>query len=214
MVLLVVVASGPAQSAERDAIVFIRVSKGADVVAQGTGFLISRSGFALTARHVVDAAISSNAAIGVSLKSKGAYPVRADVFDCGSQGVPDVCVIKINEDDVARERIDRFTDLACREARRQEKISAMGYPAGEANTLFEVSGEVVGGMGPQFLIPAVLPVASGMSGGPVYDNARYVIGVLKSVAQGTPHAYFTPVSQVSSRLAAGSVPCPTNPPPR
>jgi hypothetical protein len=204
-----------AQADDSAAVVFIRVKIGNDVRSQGTGFLISKNGYILTARHVVEAAIGAAAArIEVSLKSKGAYPVAATIFqDCGPT-VPDICMIKIGEQEVAREGITSVPELACRNVSLREKISTMGYPLGEDNTMFDVPGQVVGGLGEGFLFPAALPIAQGMSGGPVFDDSRYVVGVLRGVARGTPHTYFTPIAQASSKLAAAGVPCPYDPPRR
>jgi S1-C subfamily serine protease len=198
------------------AIVFIRSSAGSDgapSTAAGSGFLVSGSGYLVTARHVIQPSLTTGTGINVSLGSKNSYPVPAQVYYCPSDG-PDICILKINASDVSDHKIanEDLAALACRELKIGETISAQGYPAaGEANSLFTVPGQIVGDIGPQFLYPTALPTAPGMSGGPVYDSSGKIIGVIKGTAVGTPHTYITPVSQIRGKLGDINIPCDASP---
>lgn len=161
----------------------------------------------MTARHVIEPALRTGASVRLSLVSKHSPPVPAQIFYCSAADGPDICIIKIGAQDLAVYGIQEsdIPVLSCRVLGSQERISAMGYPIGDNNTLFNVPGQIVGGIGEFFLYPAVLSAAEGMSGGPVYDVDGRVIGVLKGVAAG--YTYFTPIAQVRSQLGNASIAC-------
>ena len=114
--------------------------------------------------------------IGVALLTKQAYPVPAQPYHCArdAEWPWNIRVVHVDGANLTANNIlsADLPELACRNLQVGEKISAMGYPsAGQTNTLFEVRGEIIGGIGPQFLYPAALPTTQGMSGGPVWTSA-------------------------------------------
>jgi serine protease Do len=193
----------------RDEVVHIQVKSGANVLSQGSGFLVGGDGFIVTARHVVESGSAANTEIGVALKSRDAHRVPATIFNCGPpSGIPDGCLIKINSGNVSESDSKNFSKLGCRAIVVGEAVHAAGYSADPQGTVLQVEGKVVGGVGGGFLYPSSLTIAPGMSGGPVYDKDDRIIGLLKGAQMGAAHmSFFTPLSQIKATLLSLPVEC-------
>jgi S1-C subfamily serine protease len=161
-------------------------------VGEVSGFLIHRSGWLITAAHVTNVEVPAQARLVMlgSVRSRHTtkFPlempprgmVASDVallrFPPGlGSTFPYLCVIKHPE------------------IQNSKKIVGLGFPLG-----FDLSvrpGEVTSLSGPNGLIQTNLGLARGMSGGPVLDDKRAVIGVVHGGIEGqSSFDYFTPVN--------------------
>lgn len=195
-------------------VVYIRVfvPGSSDPIEEGSGFLVSNEGHIVTAKHVVIAAVELNASITVSLKYKSNNQVSATVFRCDKEGkYPDVCIIRISGDAVKGEDVPPFENILCRNLIKGEELVALGYAFGKQNTLFTVPGKIIGGLGEFDLYPSNLALTYGMSGGPILDFENNVIGVVAGGVKNGTHGYFTPISQIASKLIEANVKCSTSP---
>jgi hypothetical protein len=191
----------PAQNSE-EAAVFIEVhvesfdpaanQRRLTKVAEGSGFLIHRNGWVVTAAHVLNVEVPATARLVLqgSVRSRHTtkFPlempprgvVASDVallrFPPGlGMNFPYLCVVK-------------HPDI-----RNTQRIVAVGFPLG-----FDLSvrpGEVTSLSGPDGLIQTNLGLARGMSGGPILDDHRGVIGIIHGGLEGQNNFdYFTPVN--------------------
>jgi len=140
--------------------------------SSGTGFVITDSGFILTAAHVVDNAEKID--ITYSNKRYQASLVSLDKAN-------DLALLKI-------ESGERFQKLAFsnRAPEQGAKVSTFGYPAilfGEENDVKYKSGDISSLRGinndPKIL-RLNLEVEPGNSGGPLFDESKRVIGIIVS----------------------------------
>jgi hypothetical protein len=194
-------AAAPAHNPE-DAIVFIEVDLQTTdpatgeprntKVGEGSGFLIDTNGWVVTAAHVTKVEVPTNAKLTVkgSVRSREAQKftleqpptavVGADVallrFPPGlGVNFPYLCVVKRPKIAVG------------------EKLAAIGFPLGQDFSVRPGQVTSLSGMGG--LIQTNLGLARGMSGGPVLDDRRAVIGVVSGGIEGqSSFDYFTPVN--------------------
>jgi Trypsin-like peptidase domain len=191
---------GAAFSQSADAVVFVH-SK-----VDGTGFLVSKSGYILTDRHVVkDESGLAFDNLPISFKTKS-HLVPAQLFEC-EQNL-DVCLLKVSEGEVAAQSIDPVW-LSCRDLKQGEPLKALGWPFGDQNERDTVDGKVTGGQGAGFAYPTTLQALPGMSGGPVYDASGAVVGVILAGVKDFPTRVFvTPLTHARTLLGkAITVPC-------
>ena len=201
LLLPAAVEAGPVENPE-DAVVFIevglqdsdpatgdaRVTK----VGEGSGFLIEPNGWVITAAHVIAVEVPPKATLVIkgSVRSRKAtqfvltqppsVSVQSDVallrFPAGL-GVtfPYLCVMK-------RPKI--AVNL---------KLNAIGFPLGQD---FSVRpGQITALANSNGLVQTNLGLARGMSGGPVLDEQRAVVGVVYGGIEGqSSFDYFTPVN--------------------
>jgi hypothetical protein len=198
-----------AQSDNTEALVFIKISEagsGAQVNA-GSGIILNKQGFIVTAAHLLEDYDPAIHQINVSLRSRNGTPLPAQKFNCASENV-DVCILKLSPDDITSNNITNYFTLSCRDIGTQEKISAWGYPVGPMNTKNHPSGQVTGGVGEKFLMPAAIVILGGMSGGPVLDESGSVIGIVYGVAKDqTSFALFTPLQYAHSLIGDTGTAC-------
>jgi hypothetical protein len=178
-----------------DNIVYIRTNN-----TEGSGVLINEEGYIVTARHVV----GKGNDVKVSLRSRNAYPVPAQVSDCLGDNVRDFCVIKINPSDVRHESINHFPRLSCNKVGINVKISVKGYPQGDNNDIQNIPGEeTISGVGEQFTQPTTTPIAKGLSGAAVVASGE-LVGVMVGVPDDSSQSYFMPLEQVETHLPHGA----------
>jgi S1-C subfamily serine protease len=201
----------PAQNSE-EAAVFIEVSvqdfdattnqSRLKKVGAGSGVLINKDGWVITASHIVKVEIPIGARLNISgsVRSRFATKFPLEMLPAGSV-----------ESDV---RILRFPPglgvafpylcvLKHPEFQNRQKISALGFPLG-----FDLSvrpGEVTSISGPDGLIQTNLGLAQGMSGGPVINDQRAIVGIVHGGIEGqSSFDYFTPVNMALPVLDAAS----------
>ena len=102
-IVLFCVAGGSASAQNERNLVWIRAAVGNKVTSEGTGFLVSKDGYVLTARTVVRGAYTDagtkveDAELSVAIVNRDSFPKRASVSYCE----PYICILKINADEVA-----------------------------------------------------------------------------------------------------------------
>jgi hypothetical protein len=201
LLVTAIATAAPTQNPE-EAVVFIEVSLQTPdpatgepritKVGEGSGFLIDANGWVVTAAHVTKVEVPSNAKLVIkgSVRSREAQKftleqpptavVGSDVallrFPPGlGVSFPYLCVVKRPKIVIG------------------EKLVAIGFPLGQD---FSVRpGQVSSLSGAGGLIQTNLGLARGMSGGPVLDDQRAVIGVVSGGIEGqSSFDYFTPVN--------------------
>lgn len=161
-------------------------------VGEGSGFLIHRTGWVITAAHVIKVELRENSKLilfgSVRSRHEKQFPLQMPApgavasdaallrFPPGlGTAFPYLCVVK-------------YPDI-----RNGKKITGLGFPLG-----FDLSvrpGEVTSLSGPNGLIQAKLGLARGMSGGPVLDDRGAVVGIVHGGIEGqSSFDYFTPVN--------------------
>jgi S1-C subfamily serine protease len=162
--------------------------------------LINEDGYISTARHVVG---QKGNDVKVSLGSRNAYGVPAQISDCLWDNVRDFCVIKISPSDVKRESIKQCPKLSCNKVGKPDenvKILVKGYPQGENNDIQNIHGEAISGVGEEFAQPTTTPIARGLSGGAVVASGE-LVGVMIGVPDGSSQLYFMPLEQIETPSA-------------
>lgn len=170
-----------------NAVIFIEVYKN-DYVSNGSGVIITKNGYALTCRHVVDGAKK----LMVKISNAGCAPVfvRAQVHSVDPKN--DLAIIKLQEGTYYYAELD----LDRKEPVLGENIAIYGYPFGSQmsdSTLqlnvsysrgYVASNQTLGGQRRTLLD---ITARSGNSGSPVtsLDNGK-VIGIYFGGYQGSP----------------------------
>lgn len=189
-------------SAPEDAVVFIEVHierrdpttnlPQTKKVSEGSGFLINESGWIATAAHVVNVSVPPDAKLilrgAIRSRHSEKFPlekpthgaVASDIallrFPPGlKSSFPYLCVVKYPKFAVAGD------------------IEAIGFPLGLDRSVRP--GKITSLSGPNALIQANLGLARGMSGGPVLNTQRQVVGVVHGgIEEQSSFDYFTPVN--------------------
>lgn len=191
-----------------DPVVFIRVTTPATAQdrVRGSGFLLNASGFVLTARHLVGDVDDTAEVILVHLLSKHSNGVPARLVGCSPNA--DVCILKVADADVRAARIEDFYPLSCRMLAPGEPIRAIGFPAGDENQVDQRSGEITGNLGTDVTYPSDAGVVPGMSGGPIFDAHRNVVGIVYGGGTNAPTLTFaTPLFRARSLIIDAGVSC-------
>ncbi len=158
----------------------------------GSGFLIDRRGYIITARHVAMAKKTEEPGerwIGVSLRHKDASPVPAQIVACEFDNI-DLCLIKVSDASVAAANITEVFSPSCRHLSHRESITAYGYPYGAANPVIGVPGEITGDLAFGLKYPSNVQIIPGMSGGPVVDASGQTVAVNVGAAADMPTMTF------------------------
>lgn len=161
-------------------------------VAEGSGFLIHRSGWVITAAHVTKVEIPEGATLRLqgSVRSRYATKFPLEVLPHG-QASSDVALLKFPAGlgtDFPYLCVVKHPSIA-----NGDKITALGFPLG-----FDLSvrpGAITSLVNDKGLVQGNMGLARGMSGGPVVDERRAVIGVIHGGIEGqSSFDYFTPTN--------------------
>lgn len=146
----------------------------------GSGFVLDAGGHVLTTRQVAENRRFDEVLVA-SLSAKSQPPVEVDMSDIDCHGTQDFCFARIPAEEVALRGITEFYRLGCYLPGIGTRLTAAGFSAGDS-TLAGVlmpEGKVIGHPKSGGALPTSLPLESGMSGGPVFDDAGVVIGLVK-----------------------------------
>ena len=177
----------------------------------GSGVVLNKDGFILTAHHLAPGNVSANEEIKVAIGSKNSTPLPATRFECANENI-DICLLKINANDVP-EDLD-FFQFTCLNPHMDDAIQAWGFPGGAMNPSIHLDGKISGELGESFMFPAQIGFVHGMSGGPVLNKGGVVIGVTFGVAQQDGQdvngfGFFTPIRFARTLLSDAGVECPS-----
>ncbi len=137
---------------------------------EGTGFALNNKGYFVTSLHMVRGADS----VFVLDNEQNAYGARVVVTDSRL----DLAILKIEKDENAK-----FADLPYSFKNTSsdlgDKVFTLGFPGSEI-VYSEGSLSSVNGGGDTAMYQVSVPVNPGNSGGPLFDEAGNVIGIIKS----------------------------------
>ncbi len=175
----------------------------------GSGFLVSRQGVVLTAKHVIEA-VEPGERIIVSISGKSAFPVPIDETDvlC-AMGNRDICAVRVPSGTVPT-TLDRVFALECGALGPGTQLRAMGFTGGadRFGGVIQPSGEVVGDAMRAGLIPTDLNMVPTMTGGPVLNSRGNVVGLVKGADSSSNNLTFvTPVVSIKPILEILNIQC-------
>lgn len=120
------------------------------------------------------------------------------IFDKDGVDGPEITAVadwKADKADIATLKLSGTVDvrgagLACRDPKIGEPIEVVGNPLGQTfiHTWGKVAGVVRSDKDENFIVPIDAMIASGNSGGPVFDADGNVIGIADAVVHGEPLA--------------------------
>ncbi len=194
---------------------------GAKSLVYGTGFIVSETGYVLTASHLfrdwekqMEVNKKQNLIKG-SLRNKEGLvtesPLTLEVINPGNAEYEDVALLKLPG------AVQSFSvaSICLREAsaaRGGDKIMGYGFPQNEP---FQgVEGTLGTTNAPRGRWAVSAPFTYGMSGGPVYDKRGFVVGLIRGGIPGTPAVtWITPIQHAIGLLnQAGYKDCALPPP--
>jgi S1-C subfamily serine protease len=219
LMLLCVISSRAASLAEsaRTSIVYIYFDvtdpkTGAKDTVQGTGFVISRDGYVLTAAHIfrkwkvqLDVDKKKNLIRG-SLRDKPEYvsqsPLVMRVINPGDADFEDVALLKLPDPETGYPVAPICLTAPLPKA--GDKLVAYGFPQ---NTNFQpVEGTVGTSNADGGRFAAAAPFVEGMSGGPVYDDRGFVFGLIKGGTDAIAVRWITPIRFAYSFVQIAAAP--------
>jgi len=182
----------------------------------GSGFLLTSTGWALTAQHVVRKVVSSESLV-VSLSTKNNTRSAVDPSDirCSRNFAPDICFIRIPAGDVMRAQIKSFYKVGCYLPNPEDALRVLAFPGG--SDLFsgveQYTGKVTGGQILESLVPTDIgALTPGTSGGPVFDRTGTVIGIVKGAdSSSSGRTFVSPLQGITSDFLNIGIWCRFNP---
>lgn len=199
-----------------DAVAYVRVgitdpmTMARRQLTRGSGFLIDKRGYILSARHVVlnkENDVKGDRWITVALRDPNATAYPAEIVAC-EQGNIDICLIKISDAAVANANIAEIFKPACRHLAPGESITAYGYPFGDGNPVIRVPGEVTGNLATGLKYPSNVQIIPGMSGGPVVDANGRTVAMNAAGAEGVyTMTFLQPLLHGKSLIMRSGIAC-------
>ena len=185
---------------------------GAKSSIQGTGFVVSRLGYVLTASHVLRDWMKQRKS------DKDQNPIRATLWDRPgfvSGGQLNLQVINPGDPDSEDVALLKLPDpespqayspapLCSGEARVGAKIFALGFPWGQSFQIVEGTLGTQNAPGGRWA--AASSFAAGMSGGPVYNSSCNLIGLVKGgLVNSDAVQWVTPIGHAENFLRIAGV---------
>jgi hypothetical protein len=208
-------APSPAEIA-RSSIVYIYLDvtdpgTGAIKHVQGTGFIVSKTGYVLTAAHLFREWVhqrdvdKKNNVIKSSLRDKPGRslipPLDLSIVDHGDPDGTDVALLRLPDSgpeytpaSICRSRTPHIGD----------NFTAYGFPFD--NPFQPVPGTLGTGGGPGGRYLATSAFDHGMSGGPIYDSNGVVVGLVEGGLDSDAVRWITPIGFAENLFAIARVP--------
>jgi len=196
--LLLVAECAKADDIEK--IVFITASLTYDdgkpprTLGTGTGFVISKNGFVVTAKHVIPTEVPAGATLVVKGSLRGPDGTARTLIPAQNvQLGVDITLLRFDPNAQAAWEYLKISSSSVSDITLGESVVAWGFAA---NRVINRSVTMVSAlMGPENTVQVGAGIVSGMSGGPVVNIAGNVIGVITGGAVGQAAlTYFTPIS--------------------
>lgn len=169
----------------------------------GSGFLLTSTGWALTAQHVVGKIVSSeHLVVSISTKSNARFAIDPNDIRCARNFAPDICFIRIPTGAVTHAQIKNFYKVGCYLPNPEEALRVLAFPGGSDpfSGVEQYTGKITGGQILESLIPTDIgALTPGTSGGPVFDTTGTVIGIVKGAdATSSGRTFVSPLQGITS----------------
>jgi S1-C subfamily serine protease len=184
------------------AVGLVTVTMGKDSVWDGSGFVISASGYFLTNRHVVIPEGTANTAPKsiVITMSDHSFSFFADILMIAPPTGPDVALLKIRN---YKGSVVAKIDWTGTHAIQGEAAALIGFPGGQANAVdradvvrSSMSAGTLSKVTPDLIQFSGLSV-SGSSGSPLFNAAGEVIGLHRAgLREGPGLGYAVPLARI------------------
>lgn len=171
----------------------------------GSGFVISASGYFLTNRHVVRPDTSTKDSIYVTMSDQG-FSLRADIVMIAPPSGPDVALLKIRN---YKGPVVTKVDWTGTHAVQGEGAALIGFPAGYDNA-FDVNAKVVRSSMSAGIFAKVTPdliqfnglSAGGSSGSPLFNGSGEVVGLHRAgLSEGPGLGFAVPLARIVPLLS-------------
>ncbi len=159
----------------------------------GSGFVISKDGFVVTAKHVVPTEIPAGATLVMkgSLRSKDPPYKTLSLYQITTLGV-DITLLRFDPNTQPSWEYLKVSSKKISDFRLGENVVAWGFALTEG--LNRVDTKISSLTGPENTVQVGAGIVRGMSGGPVVDTSNNVVGVVTGGAKGEAALnYFTPI---------------------
>jgi S1-C subfamily serine protease len=168
-----------------------------ELTAQGSGFVVRRSGIAVTNWHVAEHATTMTATNGSGRVFKVSGYVNVDA------GADLVLLQLANQDGSPVANLPELHFADSRTVATGQKIFTLSTPLGLSQTLTDGLVSAIRSFRQQQYLQISAPVSHGSSGGPVFNESGEVIGVIKGlVASGENLNFAIPIDSVVRLLSA------------
>ncbi|MER9018778.1 serine protease [Mesorhizobium sp. M0898] len=206
--LLLWLSAALAQAADRDALVRIEIEQrrpdgSAKVISTGSGAVIDRKGFMLTARHVVEEALKQGSGLRVYGRLRSKDGVERYPLDLVGYGLGEADIALLQFPTGVKDEWD-FLPYDTNDLAVQDAITGWGFPIEQ--DLQPIAGQVT--LKEVLIFRANANFIFGMSGGPVLDQQGRVRGVVKggSIIPGTEQlapglTFFVPLRLATPALS-------------
>ncbi len=149
----------------------------------GSGVAFDRDGYVLTAKHVLSSFNPTSQEIEIRFGARSALPIKVQSYTCPSgdpdNGGVDICIFKVSGSDLAVAGVTSFPAISCRKLNQDEQIFGRGWPGDPRLEWEKADGTISSGLTAFDEYPTTAPALAGMSGGPFYDQAGAVVGLIK-----------------------------------
>lgn len=198
--LFILLFAGSAKADQIQKIVFISASltyddgKPPKILGNGTGFVISKNGFVVTAKHVIPSEVPAGATLVLkgSLRGPDGTPMNLIPAQSVSLGV-DITLLRFDPSAQPAWEYLKISKSTVSDITLRQSVVAWGFAPNRVINAAETKVSAL--MGPENTVQVGAGIVSGMSGGPVINSEGNVIGVITGGAAGLAAlTYFTPIS--------------------
>ncbi len=181
---------------------------GAKKTIQGTGFVVSKSGYVLTAAHlfrdwrrerIVDRANNPRQA---SLGEKPSFvlgsPLNFEVVDAGDPDIEDIAVLKLPDPMTQPYPVAPICFSTASAAKPGDTLTSFGFPLDQNFQPIPVTLGTQNAPGGRW--QATSAFTEGMSGGPIYSSDGVVVGLVKGGLDSDAVRWITPIEHASQYL--------------
>lgn len=195
-----VLAAGPGKADEIEKIVFISATltyddgKPPKSLGTGTGFVISKNGYVVTAKHVIPSEVPAGATLVLKGSLRGPDGIARNLIPAQyvQLGV-DITLLRFDPSAQPAWEYLKISSSTVSDIKLGQSVVAWGFAPNRVLNAAETKVSAL--IGPENTVQVGAGIVSGMSGGPIVNTAGNVIGVITGGAVGQAAlTYFTPIS--------------------
>ena len=205
--IMACLATEEARALDQSPVAFIKVIGNAgNVIDVGSGVLISKDGWILTAHHVLEkATINPNSPVSDEIEVSFVTPndlKPALLFGCDTFAA-DLCLLYVKPGDL-RSAINPATTPRCQMLAASDAVTVVGFSGDRSLVDGKVESDTPNAL---FKTKMSAPITPGMSGGPVFDGGDRLVGIAYGAAGAS---FFTPIQFGRLLLQAAGIDCGRN----